>query len=141
MKAISIHADYATLIAMEIKTIEFRSWETSYRGEILICTSQAYKNNKDYKDAFVFGKAIATAEIVDCMPFNFKKHSENAFVYDKKLKGFSWILDNVKIIEPFDVKGKLKIYEVETNPTYLNVEPEDLQDYWLKNGYIKRLPF
>lgn len=36
MKALSLWQPWATLIAMGIKTIETRSWPTSYRGPLLI---------------------------------------------------------------------------------------------------------
>ena len=39
MKALSIHPYYAMAIVSGQKTIEIRSWETSYRGDILICST------------------------------------------------------------------------------------------------------
>mgnify|MGYP002711946964 CR=1 FL=1 len=38
MKAKSIHAEYATDITTGKTTEEYRSWPTSYRGDILICS-------------------------------------------------------------------------------------------------------
>ncbi len=36
MKAITIKQPFASLIAEGLKTYEFRTWKTSYRGKILI---------------------------------------------------------------------------------------------------------
>ena len=36
MKVITIKQPFATLIAEGLKEYEFRTWKTSYRGEILI---------------------------------------------------------------------------------------------------------
>ena len=41
MKAITLHQPYATLIALGVKTIETRSWSTSYRGPIAIHAGKA----------------------------------------------------------------------------------------------------
>lgn len=40
MKSISIRQPHASLIANELKRYETRSWQTSYRGPLLICASQ-----------------------------------------------------------------------------------------------------
>lgn len=40
MKALSVHQPYAELIAMGVKSVELRSWETRYRGPLLICASR-----------------------------------------------------------------------------------------------------
>ena len=39
MKAISIRNPYATQIMRGTKKIEYRTWSTDYRGELLICSS------------------------------------------------------------------------------------------------------
>ena len=39
MKALSIHPIYAMCIVTGQKTVECRSWTTSYRGDILICST------------------------------------------------------------------------------------------------------
>lgn len=36
MRVITLKQPWATLVAMGIKNIEFRSWKTNYRGKILI---------------------------------------------------------------------------------------------------------
>lgn len=39
MKALSIRQPWAQEIADGFKTLEFRSWSTTYRGPLLICAS------------------------------------------------------------------------------------------------------
>lgn len=39
MKALSIRADYVFDILVGDKTQEFRSWQTAYRGKLLLCTT------------------------------------------------------------------------------------------------------
>ena len=45
MKALSVRQPWAYLIASEQKTIEVRSWQTDYRGKILITASSAEQNS------------------------------------------------------------------------------------------------
>ena len=52
MKALSLTEPYATLIRKGIKTIETRSWKTSYRGKLYIHASSTripreYRNNQE----------------------------------------------------------------------------------------------
>ena len=104
MKAISIKESWAELIASGRKTIETRTWKTKFRGDILIVASRkpVTKNS---------GKAIAIAEVYDCKPME-KRHEEEACceIYDR---ANSWFLRNIRRIDPFPVKGKLNIYEVD----------------------------
>ena len=53
MKAISIHAPWGAQIMAGWKTEEYRSWQTDYRGDLLICTSK-----KQYGPQFLHGYAI-----------------------------------------------------------------------------------
>jgi hypothetical protein len=86
------------------KTIETRTWKTSYRGKILLFASQKPKSG-------ISGMAFAIAELADVRPMT--KADEAAAccaVYDR---ANSWFLENVTPIEPFPVKGKLGLFDVE----------------------------
>lgn len=48
MKALSLWQPWASLIAQEFKWVETRSWYTSFRGEILICSAK--KKDKRLKE-------------------------------------------------------------------------------------------
>jgi hypothetical protein len=136
MKALSIKQPYATSILRGTKTIELRSWQTAYRGDILICTSQtpAYflrktpildQDNRhkvvneitEEVDYMYFGKALCVVELYDIrlMEQEDEKASE-ADYYDDL---FSWCLRNVRPIKPFDVVGRLNLFEVNEPIVYL----------------------
>lgn len=62
-KCLSLTEPYATLIKNSIKTIETRSWKTSYRGELYIHPSSTKipkesKNNLDLMSYFVSNSII-----------------------------------------------------------------------------------
>jgi hypothetical protein len=104
MKAISIREPWATLIAEGKKTIEVRSWPTKYRGELLICASQKPKGQNS-------GMAVAIVNLVDVRLM--KKGDEKKALCELFTDCYSWILKDVKKIEPFPVKGKLGFYDID----------------------------
>ena len=104
IKAISIKEPYASMILYEEKTIETRTWETSYRGDILLCASKKPKTK-------ISGNAFAIAELVDCRPMLLEDEWEAACPW--YCGAYSWVLKNLRVIEPFSVKGRLRLFEVE----------------------------
>lgn len=145
MKALSIYAPFAMAIALKYKTIELRNWQTSYRGEILICSSVKDRNNKELKDICIFGKALAIATISDCKPFE-EKDREAAYIVDDEdvSKSNSWFLTNIKPIKPFDVKGQQRLFNVDVDEiTILDIDDEYYDDilleYYLENNLIKEI--
>lgn len=149
MKALSMYSLFAMSISCYLKVIEVRSWETSYRGDILICSSLEDSKVKSKKDMLIFGKALAVAEIVDCVPYVDKEHRELAMVFDDEeipANSYSFLLDNIRPIKPIDVKGKQRLFNIDIdNIEYLDIDSlensEQLEKYWLDNGYIKELPW
>ena len=106
MKALSIKEPYASLILQGKKTIETRVWKTKYRGSILLCASQIPKSD-------ISGKAFATAEIIDCRPMI--KEDEKLACCEIYPRANSWILKNIKPIEQFEVKGKLRLFKIDNS--------------------------
>lgn len=149
MKALSMYSLYAMSISCYAKVIEIRTWETSYRGDILICSSLEGSREKSKKDKLIFGKALAVAEIIDCIPYVDKEHRELAMVFDDEeipKNSYSFLLDNIRPIKPINVKGKQRLFNIDIdNIEYLDIDSlensEQLEKYWLENGYIKELPW
>lgn len=108
MKALSLldnqEAPWATLIALGIKTIETRTWNTSHRGDVLICVS------KRSRSPFA-GKAICIVSIDDCIEMT-SEHEQGACVpvFDRAK---SWMISKVRLIKPFDVKGQQRLFDVD----------------------------
>lgn len=103
MKALSVKQPWANLIASGQKTIETRTWATDYRGPMLIVSSK----KPPIPPA---GYALAVADLVDCLPM-LREHEPAACctVYDG---AYAWILQNVRRIRPFAVRGSLGLFEV-----------------------------
>ena len=109
VKALSIMPPYAMEIYDGLKTIEWRSWKTDYRGDLLICSSSRKC------EGCISGYALCMVELVDVVPFT-KKHLRGALMDEiPEPAGYAWILRNVRNIVPFPHKGKLHIYDVDAS--------------------------
>lgn len=106
MKALSVKQPWASMIAEGKKTIETRTWPTKYRGDILICASK-----KSEAHGFPTGCAICVAQLVDCRLM--VEDDYLAACCPPRADMYSWVLENIRQVKPFPVKGQLRIFEVE----------------------------
>lgn len=103
MKALSVKEPWASLIASGEKTMETRTWKTSYRGDLLICASQRPPSP-------VSGCAVAIVELIDCRPM---VQGDELWAKCRIYPGaYVWVFRNVRTIKPFPVKGKLGLFNV-----------------------------
>lgn len=123
MKTLTIKQPYATLIAKGDKRYEFRTWKTSYRGEILIHAGGTVE--KEYMKKYeCLGyeypkfRIVAKANLVDCIPLVGDKNKEiikeNPFIYGNNPKrvGYAWKLEDIEEIDSsIEVKGKLSLWD------------------------------
>lgn len=147
MKAISIEPMYASAIALNYKTVELRTWKTNYRGDILICTTKSVPVTSD-KDKYPLGKAIAIAELKDCIKY--KPYLRSYCLADRfdNLSGmYCFLLDNIRPIRPIAIRGQQRVYNVPIEKEEIEIldldslnHPESLINYWLENSYIKISP-
>lgn len=130
MKTLTIKQPWATLIIQGDKRFEFRSWKTSYRGDLLIhagkgIDKEAMKRLKKYiPEDMPLGKIIGKVKLVDCIKMSpeFKEMllKENNEIYTKSSfqENYGWQVENVEVFNhPIPVKGQLSLweYEVEEN--------------------------
>lgn len=109
VKALSILPEYADDILVGAKTVEWRSWKTDYRGDLLICASS--RKLKGY----ISGYALCMVKLVDVVPFT-RKHIKGALMDGvPNPAGYAWILEDVRYIKPFKYKGQLHIYDVDAS--------------------------
>lgn len=158
MKAISLWQPHASLIPGP-KGLETRSWNTSYRGPLLICAAKKRltrweffyfinsliqhgvlakvvkfllppENLAEVQDKFYlpeimylatynylpYGKAVAICDLVATYKTEDLVLSQiQGFLPfgDFSPKRFAWQLENRRAIEPFSVRGRQRIFEVE----------------------------
>ena len=126
MKALTISSIWAFNILCGNKTIEWRTWQTHYRGPILICSSAKRTKNS------IPGHALLICTLKDIVPFT-EEHLSGAMMDQvPSPAGFAWILDDFGPIYPQPVKGRLKLFDLDIKPEPL---PSDITDDELKAIY------
>ena len=126
MKVLTIKQPWATLIIQGDKRFEFRSWQTKYRGELLIhagkgIDKEAINRLKKYiPEVLPQGKILGKVTLVDCIKMSpeFKEMllNENSDIYTKSSfkENYGWQLENVEVFdEPIEVKGHLSLWDYE----------------------------
>lgn len=124
MKVLTIKQPWATLIMQKDKRFEFRSWQTKYRGDLLIhagkgIDKEAMKRLVKYiPKNLPTGKILGKVTLVDCVKITpeFKQRllKENKDIYiDSSFKeNYGWQMEDVQVFdEPIDAKGKLNLWE------------------------------
>jgi hypothetical protein len=138
MKAISLWQPWASLIQVGAKKVETRSWQTSYRGDLLICSTkgglgktqmQEYLTHKLFANALrglesiPFGQALCVVTLSDCVTtgeINTRAQYQRWLEGDEYYFGdyspgrYAWKLDNLRPLKkPFRVSGKQGFFEVD----------------------------
>jgi ASCH domain-containing protein len=102
VKALSVRAPWAGMIADGRKTLEIRSRRTHYRGELLICESRG-------------GGAVAVVELVGCRPFAATDDAASGGVWATHPEArahYAWELRLVRRVTSAAIKGRLGFYDV-----------------------------
>ena len=130
MRVLSIKEPFASLILNKHKTIETRSWKTNYRGELFIHASgknleKKFLNN-DYVNDLIknmnmnYGYIICKCNLVDCVYMDdkfletVKKNTKEYSCGEYKIGRYAWILKDVEPIKPILAKGKLNIWNYDS---------------------------
>lgn len=103
MKALSIKEPWAGKILRGEKTIETRTWDTYYRGPLLLVASK-----KPLSD--LSGHAFAVVELKATWPMT--ANDEEKACCKSEEGCYSWLLEDLHPTELFEVKGQLGLYEV-----------------------------
>jgi hypothetical protein len=142
MKAVSIRQPYASLICSGIKNIENRTWNTKYRGDILIhacgkslskektfsvLNQQQWEHVNDYfctdefnPDRLEYGAIIGSVKIIDCV-----NNHESIWADKTKRPGipiWNWVLSEPQYFDiPIEnVKGKLSLWDFDIDGIQVN---------------------
>ena len=124
MKVLTIKQPWATLIMQGDKRFEFRSWQTKYRGELLIHAGKGVDKiaverlSKYLPDKLPTGKILGKVKLVDCIKMSpdFQKmlEKENSDIYTNSSfkANYGWQLTDVEVFEnPIEAKGQLSLWE------------------------------
>lgn len=114
MKAISIHQPHVRNIMLGTKTAENRKTNTTHRGDLLICSTK-----KQFGDPAKYPLGMAMC-IVDLYDVEKADETHRRQIYpdpdqpqSTKISGYIWKIRNVRVIDPFPVKGQQGFYYVD----------------------------
>lgn len=130
MKAISIFPPFAMLIMQGEKSVEWRSWKTDYRGDLLICSTAKRT------PGCISGHALCVARLADVVPFTRDHLDDAALDTLPSPAGYAWILKDVRFIKPFPVKGQQGFFNVLHHIEYFNDTGDDAAAEAFANNYI-----
>lgn len=120
MKAMSVQQPFAFEILTGQKTIEVRSWDTLHRGDLLICSSrkpafpeeEMEELEEEYACTFLHGYALGVVRLGDVRPMS-EGDEEDALMDEFDPEAFAWVLEDVRPVIPFPVKGRQGLFEVD----------------------------
>jgi hypothetical protein len=115
LKALSVRQPWAELIASGKKTIELRSWSTSYRGPLLICTGKQLDPGwcRHYGlEPMTLPKGVAVCIVTlvrvrQAVPTDVTR---SCFPPDEQ--HYSWELEGVVRVSKQSIVGRLGLFEV-----------------------------
>ena len=120
MKCLSIKQPFCSLIMFGFKTIEVRSWESKFKGELFIHSPLTVSNFNLPEEVIekipeeilsVRGKILGSVQMIDCIKLN-KTHEEDACCEISGNK-FGFVFDSPKLLDKFiEYKGKLGIFDI-----------------------------
>lgn len=123
MKVLTIKQPWASLIANGYKKYEFRSWQTKYRGPLLIhagkgVDKKALLEYESLKLDYPASKVIALVELVDCIlvdkDFDEELSKNNIYGKGNKEGLYAWKITSVKKINNSEyIKGQLGLWNIE----------------------------
>lgn len=143
MKAISIQQPWAHDIIIGEKNYEYRTWSTDHRGDLLICSSANPKI-----EGTIPGHALCVVNITDVIQVTRKNYKELELdeppFQGEKL--YAWKIEDVRLVEPFPVKGKLNFYYIDDSLIHIyddsNTTEEENQEwvdtYFMPCVYYKK---
>lgn len=114
MKALSIRQPWVEMIASGEKTVEFRTWQTHYRGPLAICASSTKESDID---------RLCTdwnVKIEDCVRGVLVCVVDLYKIEGQKEPGeqgeFEWFVRKPRRTKQVNVKGRLNIFELGFEP-------------------------
>jgi hypothetical protein len=114
-RGLSVRQPWASLIGEGKKTIEIRSWSTSYRGPLLICSgSKPWKGNHGHSIG-PLGVSICLVELVNVRPFEERDVSPSCVPRELIPDGalFSWELRLMREVREVRVSGRLNLFRLD----------------------------
>lgn len=130
MRTLAVRQPWATHIAEGTKIVELRSWQTKYRGPVLIAASGKplkVTNDNGVIETLPTQVLVCVVDLInvfDVTAENLDDVIEMAGCSTAPGFHYAWLLNNPRMVRPVPHKGKLNLYE--TPETAIEYLPPDL---------------
>ena len=127
VKALSLHNGdpaWLDMIMAGLKTIETRTWSTSYRGPLLLVGAKRPENH-------LSGKAACLVRLADCRPMTAADETAACCAHRPGL--YAWVLgEKDNMVRPWPVRGRQGLFNAEV--------PDFVMDIYTQmvNGKVAR---
>lgn len=115
LTAISIKQPFAHLIKAGLKTVECRSWKTSYRGQLLVCAGKKLHQLRPVgAELLPLGVSLCVVELADIRPMTEQDARLACLDWNPELsEKFAWVIRNPRPVKQVPVVGKLGLFQIE----------------------------
>lgn len=118
--ALSVRSPWAQLLGAGLKTVEFRTWPTSHRGELHIQQAQRHDSTDAWLEELAGpglpGHVASRVDVLDCRPATLDDAEAGcvpvddlrAYMAQADAKGgtvYAWIVANAAKVAPFPLRG------------------------------------
>lgn len=114
MKTLAIRQPWATYIAEGSKTIEVRTWQTDYRGPLLVVASGRPYPHADEEGVIhrlPTQVRLCVVELVEVRAMRLEDEEAALTPWSPGL--FAWVLQNPRHVEPLQQLGRLWLHETD----------------------------
>jgi hypothetical protein len=115
MRVLSVRQPWASLIASGRKTLELRSWTTTYRGPVLILSGSGVWRGKTEHPIGPRGVSLCVVDLVDVRSVRRDGSDDDAACLSPPDGfDFAWVFANPRVVKNAPVKGKLGLYRIDS---------------------------
>jgi len=113
MKALVVRQPWAGDIATGIKRVEYRSWDTKHRGDLLIVAGKTWGDREEARERIAISSVSPHPELVNLFTLQGVALCVVELVSIRKTKRmYNWRLRNPRIVDHVSVKGQLHLFDV-----------------------------
>lgn len=141
---------WAFLLINGIKTLEVRSWTTSYRGQLLICASASPKNifwrdnssNLEVVRLLPSGCIHGVVILKNCRKMKQSDEFKGGALSEYQQDAFVWEIEvpEYRPCRPDKIVGRLGLFEVPDDKIIYLDEGDDFYNYSPPQGKVKLTP-